>query len=117
MIAVALISCLDRIYYQLLKNEEDMMGTRINRDPYEMDAFANALDDYVDAVKSSCMKLKSAMDSSATLLGDTKSKEAITRINELLDEILSELPRGTEAAIKIHDSAKPLHGVEDIKFR
>ena len=93
------------------------MGFRIIRDADDMDAFANKLDEYVEGVQTACIQLRSAMDSSATLLGDRKSSEAVQRINELVETILSELYQGTETANTLRASAKPLHEASNIRFR
>ena len=50
------------------------MSNMIIRDPYEMTKFAEKLESYVDEVRLACEKLKSVMNSSASLIKDAKGK-------------------------------------------
>lgn len=92
------------------------MGDMIIRDPDSMDAFANEMDEYVESVKSACMKLRSSIDSSSTLMRDEKSSEAISRVNEFIDAILSDLPNATDLADTLRKAAEPLKEARGLKF-
>lgn len=90
----------------------------IIRDPYEMTKFAGKLESYVDEVRLACERLKSVMNSSATLIKDAKGKEAVERITEHINAILNDLPSAVETIGVLRLSAQPLYEIEQtIKFR
>lgn len=80
----------------------------IIRDPDEMDKFADDVELYCEEMRNACSALKDSLSLASNGMKDRVSHKALERVDQLVDELISDLPEVEGTVGILHNAAKPL---------
>ena len=86
----------------------------INRNPYEMKKFAEELEEYCKAMEKVCRKLDESLKDAQTGMKDDFSRKALSRTQNLSEELLAGIPKLKEIQNRLNKSAAPLQSAIDL---
>lgn len=92
------------------------MSDMVIRDADSMEKFAAELDEYQTNMRNACQGIKNAASDAGQFMKDRSGTQAIRRIDQLMDEMLSGLPATAELVLKLKKSASALNQATSIKF-
>lgn len=93
-----------------------MSGEDIIRNPYEIDKFADSVEDYEQKMKTICNKMQGDLDNATGAMLDETGLAALTKLSDIVEDILAALPNADALQHKLRKVSKYGKEYLDVKY-